>query len=94
MAVAGDSVTVEEIKEAMGALKLEKLNHMTVLTSQIAGAISPLVVQHLLKPIPKDTKDIVHFFYVIEDFQGGFDWDSVKSSLERPEPDFKHFRNP
>eukprot|EP00969_Alexandrium_andersonii_P035266 1545308-Alexandrium_andersonii.AAC.1 len=38
--------------------------------------------------MPKDMKEVVHFFDIIEDHHGEFDWDTLKISLERPDPDF------
>ena len=92
MAIAGEDVSLAEIKSALETLKYES-GTMQVFVRP-AGSMSPPSALHFLNEMSQHATYLTHFVDVIEKYEGKIDLISAQTLLEREQPLYQELDEP
>ena len=81
--LAGEEVSVAEIKQSLASLKYEPAQTQVF---RPVGYISPPSAQAFFKDLSASAKDVTHFFDMIDKVEGPINFDDLKNKLEREKP--------
>ena len=86
MAMLGENLTLEQVREAMQSLKPYKHPDGMKVFREPPGAVSSPIVAELLKEMTVYNTELVHFFDLIREHAGPIDFEGMKLILECDKP--------